>query len=233
MERLDKIIVSQTDYSRKEVKQLVQNGKVVVNEKIVLKSDIKINTEIDRIKIDGIELKVKENIYLLLNKPKGYISATEDRFQKTVLDLVPNEYQHRTLFPAGRLDKDTTGLMIITDDGEFAHDILSPKKHIKKTYNVTIDIPINTNMINGFKTGVKLNDGECKTAILEKTGQYTAIVILTEGRYHQIKRMFGCYGAKVLELQRIGMGNFKLPEDLKLGECREFNEQELKQVKEN
>ena len=230
LERLDKIIVSQTDYSRKEVKQLVQKGKVIVNEKIVLKSDIKINTEIDIIKIDGIEINIKKYIYLMLNKPKGYISATEDRSQKTVLDLVPSKYLHRNLFPAGRLDKDTTGLMLITDDGEFAHNILSPKKHIKKTYNVTIDIPINIDMINGFKAGVKLNDGECKTAILEKTGEYTGVVILTEGRYHQIKRMFGCYGAKVVELQRIGMGNFKIPNDLKLGECREFNEEELKKV---
>lgn len=168
----------------------------------------------------------------MLNKPKGYISATEDKSMQTVLDLVPEEYKHRNLFPAGRLDKDTTGLMIITDDGNFAHNILSPQKHVRKTYNVTIDIPVTNEMVEGFKNGVMLNDGECKTASLEITNTYTAIVTLTEGRYHQIKRMFGCFGAKVTELQRIKMGNFTLPKDLKIGECREFTEEELNKVQE-
>ena len=121
--------------------------------------------------------------------------------------------------------------MIITDDGTFAHNILSPGKHISKTYNVTIDIPMTEEMVQGFKDGVQLIDGECKTASLEITGQYTGIVILTEGRYHQIKRMFGCYKAKVIELERIAMGNFYLPEDLAQGECREFTEEELKKVR--
>ena len=231
MERIDKIISSQTNYSRKEVKDLIRNKRVTVNGIIISKSDIKINTEIDKIEIDNRELKIKKYIYLMLNKPKGYISATEDRTMQTVLDLVPNEYSHRSLFPTGRLDKDTTGLMIITDDGEFAHNILSPKKHINKTYNVTIDIPMTIEMVDGFKNGVMLNDGECKSAILEITDKYTGIVTLTEGRYHQIKRMFGCFGAKVLELQRIKMGNFKLPDNLKEGECREFTPEELKQVR--
>ena len=232
MERIDKIIVAQTEYSRKDVKKLVLQKRVTVNEKVVSKSDIKINSEHDKIAIDGVEINIKEYIYLVLNKPKGYISATEDKTMLTVLDLIPNEYACRELFPAGRLDKDTTGLMVLTDNGKFAHDILSPKKHIKKLYNVTIDIPVNEKMITGFQKGVLLNDGECKSAILEKTGDYTALVTLTEGRYHQIKRMFGCYGAKVIELQRIGMGNFRLPEELKLGECRELSEEELEKIKE-
>lgn len=230
MERIDKIISSQTSYSRKVVKDLIRNKRVTINDEIITKSDIKINPEIDKLKIDGNIIEIKKYIYLMLNKPAGYISATEDRTMPTVLDLVPDKYLHRNLFPAGRLDKDTTGLMIITDDGNFAHNILSPKKHITKTYNVTIDIPVTKEMVEGFKNGVMLNDGECKQAILEITGEYTAKVILTEGRYHQIKRMFGCYKAKVLELQRIKMGNFKLPEDLKEGECREFTKEELKQV---
>ena len=233
MERIDKIIVSQTEYSRKDVKKLVLQKRVVVNGEIISKSDIKVDGEKDKITIDGIEISIKKHIYLLLNKPKGYISATEDRKMQTVLDLVPEEYSHRNLFPAGRLDRDTTGLMIITDDGEFAHNILAPKKHIHKLYNVTIDIPVTEKMVDGFKNGVKLNDGECKSAILEITGRYTAQVTLIEGRYHQIKRMFGCYGAKVVELQRIGMGNLILPEDLELGECRELSEKELELVKEN
>lgn len=232
MERLDKVVCNQTGFSRKEVKELVRKKKITVNGKIILKSDIKINPDIDRIMIDEEQIRVKKNIYLMLNKPKGYISATEDRSMTTVLDLVPKEYSHRNLFPAGRLDKDTTGLMIITDDGAFAHNILSPQKHVKKTYNVIIDIPLTDEMIEGFKEGVILNDGVCKSSILEKTGEYKGIVTLTEGRYHQIKRMFGCFGAKVIELERIGMGNFMLPSDLELGKCREFTLEELKKVQE-
>ena len=231
MERLDKIIATQTGYSRKEVKDLIKQKRVRVNNEIISKSDVKVDSENDKIIIDESEIKIKKHIYLILNKPKGYISATEDRSMKTVLDLIPKQYLHRNLFPAGRLDRDTTGLMLITDDGEFAHNILSPKKHIKKIYNVTIDLPVNQEMVNGFKRGVMLNDGECKSANLEITGTNTAVVTLTEGRYHQIKRMFGCYGAKVVELQRIGMGNFKLPNNLKLGECREITENELKEIK--
>lgn len=232
MERIDKVISSETGYTRKEVKELVRKKRIMLNNEIITKSDIKINTEIDKIKIDGEEIEIKKYVYLMLNKSKGYVSATEDKNEKTVLDLVPEKYLHRNLFPAGRLDKDTTGLMIITDDGVFAHNILSPKKHIKKTYNVTIDLPVTDKMINGFKNGVKLNDGECKEAILEKTGTYTGIVTLTEGRYHQIKRMFGCFGAKVIELQRIKMGNFKLPDDLEIGSCRELTKEELNKVEE-
>ena len=231
MERLDKLIGSQTNYSRKDIKDLVKKRKILVNGEIVLKSDIKVDSSSDKIVVLGEELVFKKYVYLMLNKPKGYVSATEDKNDKTVLDLVPDEYKHRNLFPAGRLDKDTTGLMIITDDGEFAHNILSPKKHISKTYNVTIDIDMTDDMVIGFKNGVNLSDGECKSASLEITGKNTGIVILTEGRYHQIKRMFGCFGAKVIELERTAMGNFSLPSDLKLGEVREFSLEELESVR--
>ena len=198
MERLDKILVRQTGYSRKDIKILVKNNRIKVNDETVFKSDIKISVD-DVIKLDNTIIEVKEFIYLVLNKPKGYVSATEDNTNLTVLDLIDDKYRHRNLFPAGRLDKDTTGLMIITDDGAFAHDILSPKKHVEKTYNVKIDIPITNEMIIGFKNGVELIDGECKSAVFEKTGEYTGKVTLTEGRYHQIKRMFGCFSAKVIE----------------------------------
>ena len=156
MERLDKVVSNQTGYSRKEVKNLVRQKRILVNEIMVTKSDIKVDLEKDIIKLDNKEITIKKYIYLMLNKPKGYVSATIDKNDKTVLDLVPTEYLHRNLFPAGRLDKDTTGLMIITDDGDFAHNILSPQKHVKKTYIVTIDIPITEEMITGFKEGIKL-----------------------------------------------------------------------------
>ena len=227
MERIDKIIGNQTEYSRKDVKKLVLQKRVKVNGELVLKSDIKINPENDMISIDGKDINVTEYVYLILNKPQGYISATEDRSQKTVLDLIDEKYSHRELFPAGRLDKDTTGMMIITDDGQFAHNILAPKKHISKTYEVEIDIPVTEEMRLGFEKGINLNDGVCKTAKLEITGKYTAIVVLTEGRYHQIKRMFGCFGAKVTKLHRIAMGFLKLPEELKEGEARELSDKEL------
>ena len=136
------------------------------------------------------------------------------------------------LFPAGRLDKDTTGMMIITDDGEFAHNILSPKKHIKKTYRVTIDIDIDENMIKQFEKGIVLKDHICCPAIIEVQDTHTAFVTITEGKYHQIKRMFGCFGAKVLELHRITMGNLNLPADISEGCCREITEQEMKLLKE-
>lgn len=229
MERIDKIIATQTEYSRKDVKKMISQKKIEVDGKIIKSADEKIN-ENAVIKISGKELNIKKNIYLILNKPKGYISATEDKNMKTVLDLVPEKYQHRALFPAGRLDKDTTGMMIITDDGKFAHNILSPKKHIKKKYNVTIDIPVTKEMITGFERGIQLNDGECKKALLEITGEYTADVTITEGRYHQIKRMFGCYGAKVIELNRVQMGEFILPSNLKLGQCREITVKEIEQI---
>lgn len=231
MERLDKVISSQTNYSRKDIKDLVKKKAILVNGEVVLKSDIKVDGSLDKISILGEELIFKKYVYLMLNKPKGYVSATEDKNDKTVLDLVPDCYRHRNLFPAGRLDKDTTGLMIITDDGDFAHNILSPKKHITKTYNVTIDIDMTNDMVIGFKDGVNLSDVECKSASLEITGKNTGIVILTEGRYHQIKRMFGCFGAKVIELERISMGNFSLPSDLKIGEVREFTLEELDSVR--
>lgn len=232
MERIDKVIGTQTEYSRKEVKELVRKKRVMVNDEIITKSDIKINPETDIIKIDNQEIQIKKYVYLILNKPKGYISATEDKSMATVLDLVPKQYLHRNLFPAGRLDKDTTGLMVITDDGTFAHNILSPSKHVSKKYNVTIDIPMTEEMVLGFKNGIMLNDGECKSAILKITSTYTGIVTLTEGRYHQIKRMFGCFGAKVIELQRISMGNLNLPDDLEIGKCRELTKEELQKIQE-
>ena len=231
MERLDKVIASQTNYSRKEVKDLIKKKKIKVNDKIITKSDLKIDVSNDKVTINESELKVQKYVYLILYKPKGYISATIDKTTPTVLELVPKKYTHRNLFPAGRLDKDTTGMMLITDDGEFAHNILAPKKHIQKKYTVTIDISMNNKMVEEFKKGIILNDGECQSANLEITGTNTGIVTLTEGRYHQIKRMFGCFKAKVIELHRIGMGNLLLPDNLKIGECCELTEEELNKIK--
>ena len=227
MERIDKIIASQGQYSRKEVKALIAKRRIAVDGRIVSSSSEKADPMTMLLTVDGKPLEFKRNLYLVLNKPKGYVSATEDREHPTVLELVPQEYRGRDLFPAGRLDRDTTGLMIITDDGVLAHNILAPKKHVPKRYHVELDIPVTEEMRLGFSEGVMLNDGVCKSADLIKTGEKTAEVTLREGRYHQIKRMFGCFGAEVVELKRFGMGRLTLPEDLAEGECREMSEEEL------
>lgn len=232
MERIDKIIASQGKYTRSEVKKLISQKRIKVDDNVVLKPETKIDNN-SKIEIDGKQINIKENLYLVLNKPKGYISATEDKKDKTVLELVPKNLFRKDLFPAGRLDKDTTGLMIITTDGEFAHNILAPKKHIKKIYEVTLDIPVTDKMVKGFAEGIKLNDGICKSGILEITGKYTCKVTITEGRYHQIKRMFGCFSAKVINLNRICMGNLFLPKDLEQGSCRELSKEELLLLQEN
>lgn len=231
MDRIDKIIGSQTEYSRKDVKKLVSQKRVKINDKVVLKSDIKVDTKRDNIYIDNNQINIKEYVYLVLNKPMGYISATEDSKMKTVLELIDKKYTHRNLFPVGRLDKDTTGLLIITDDGKFSHDVLSPTKHVSKIYEVTLDIPVDKKMVKAFKEGIKLNDGMCKTALMEITGENSARVTLTEGRYHQIKRMFACFGTKVIKLHRIKMGELYLPENLKEGEYRELTLEELEKIK--
>jgi 16S rRNA pseudouridine516 synthase len=231
MKRIDRIISEQTKYSRKEIKELISKGKVVANEKKVSRPEEKYDDNVIII-IDDKKIDIKNHIYLLLNKPKGYVSATRDNKDKTVLDLVPDEFKSRDLFPAGRLDKDTTGLMLITDDGEFSHNILSPSKHVKKSYEVKIDLKITDDMIECFRKGVKLKDGICKEAILEKTSEFAGIVTIKEGRYHQIKRMFGCFGATVIELNRIAIGNLKIPSDLKVGMVREAKKEELDKIQE-
>lgn len=230
MDRIDKIIASQGLYSRSDVKYLVNRKRVAIDGEVVRSSSQKADPEKNVITIDGKPLTVKKQIYLMLHKPKGYVSATEDKEHQTVLALVPPELKGRDLFPAGRLDKDTTGLMIITDDGVLAHNILSPRKHVQKVYGVELDIPVTEEMQKGFAAGVELNDGICKEAELVITGEKTAEVTLKEGRYHQIKRMFGCYGAKVMELHRIAMGDLYLPDDLAEGDCRELTEEELKKL---
>ena len=232
MRRIDRIISEQTNYSRKEIKKLISKGAVFVGDNIVKNPEEKYDEESIVLKINGNIIEVRKHFYLILNKPEGYVSTTDANISNSVLALVPEKYKVKEIFPAGRLDKDTTGLMLITDDGEFAHNILSPRKHVKKIYEVTIDIPVTNEMVEGFKEGVKLNDGECKSAELEIIGENEAKVTLKEGRYHQIKRMFGCYKAKVIKLNRICIGDLYLPKDLKLGDIRELTSEELELIQE-
>lgn len=226
MERLDKLLASQGTWSRKDVKAIISKGRVTVNGSVEKKADRKIS-EGDSVTIDGELLNIQKHLYLMLNKPQGYVSATHDSTDKTVLDLVPADLKRKNLFPAGRLDKDSTGLIIITDDGDFAHEILSPKKHIPKTYLVCTDIPMSDEMSERFKSGIELNDGICRPANLEIISRYSGIVTLHEGRYHQVKRMFGCCGAKVLSLKRISMGRLSLDPNLPEGACRLLRTEEI------
>lgn len=230
MERLDKIIASQGKYSRSEVKKLVKSGRITVGGAVVKSADLKVD-ESSEIAIDGASLNYRKHIYIMLNKPKGVISATEDRTQKTVLDLVPKELYRNGLFPAGRLDGDTTGFVLITDDGDFAHRILSPKNHIMKTYHATLRDELTEEDIVRFKEGLTLGDGtECMEAhvrVLESGEKTVAEIKICEGKYHQVKRMFASIGNKVLELRRVKMGGLCLDPKLPEGECREITTEEI------
>lgn len=226
MERLDKLLASQGMLSRREVRELITKGRVTVDGAVEKRPERKVSGQ-EAITVNGTALTVQKTLVLMLHKPQGYVSAARDARDKTVLELVPPEYRRKNLFPAGRLDKDTTGLMIITDDGALAHEILAPKKHVPKRYRVTIDIPMTGTMAEGFAAGVALSDGVCRPAELEILSQYEGNVLLREGRYHQIKRMFGCYGAKVTALHRLSMGALQLDERLAPGECRPLTEEEI------
>lgn len=230
MERVDKVIGSITNLSRNDVKKYIKKKLVMVNNKIVESPKIKINPEVDIVILDGKALKYQKYIYLILNKPKGYVSATTDNISKTVIDLCPTKFRNRNLFPVGRLDKDTTGLMIITDDGNFSHNILSPKKHIKKKYYVELSGNLDNKMITDFKNGLEVGNERFKSADLEILSNNTCYVTLTEGKYHEIKRMFQKYKLEVINLQRIMMGSLVLPTDLALGECRELSSLELSKI---
>lgn len=226
--RLDKAISEQGKFSRRDAGKLITKGLVTLNGSVVRDTAAKVSREDDTVTVNGEALIMRKHLYLLLNKPLGVVSAGRDPHDKTVVDLVPPELFRSGLFPAGRLDKDTTGMVIITDDGDFAHRILAPKSHISKTYAVTLDVPVTAEMEAGFSAGISLKDEKkCMPAQLTIIGDFTARVVIHEGMYHQIKRMFGCYGAKVLALRRISMGNLPLDENLTEGDCRELTAAEL------
>lgn len=234
MERLDKIIASQGKYSRSEVKKLVKQGRVLVDGAAVKSSDVKVDPKISDISVDGESIGYKKYLYIMLNKPQGVISATDDKTQTTVIDLVPAEMKRANLFPAGRLDGDTTGFVLITDDGDFAHRILSPKNHIMKTYHALLKREITREDIEAFRRGVTLGDGtlclEAEIKSLTHYGVPAAEVKICEGKYHQVKRMFAALGNKVLALKRVKMGGLALDENLAEGECREITAEELKLI---
>lgn len=173
------------------------------------------------------QVEFVNNVYIMLNKPKGYISATHDESNRTVIDLIP-EYQHLNIFPVGRLDKDTEGLLLITNDGQFSHDLMSPSKHVSKTYEVTSQNPVTKADIDAFKRGIILSDGPVKPAQLTRINETTSQVTIYEGKYHQVKRMFHAIENEVLELKRLKIAKLALDENLKSGEYKLLSDKELK-----
>lgn len=233
MERIDKILSSALKISRTDVKKLIKKQNVTVSGKRITDANAKVDPDKDSISLNGKPIEYKKHIYIMMNKPKGVISASEDKSVPTVVDLVPDELKRSGLFPAGRLDSDTTGFVLITDDGDFAHRILSPKKHVEKTYHALLERPLSESDIKSFADGIELKDGTlCLESKLRSLGGSMAEVIIHEGKYHQIKRMFAAVGNKVLELRRVKIGGLSLDESLKEGECREITSDELDSITE-
>ena len=229
--RLDKLLALQGFGTRRQIRELVRAGKVRVGGEAAKSADEKVNPETERIFVDGGEIVYKEHVYIMMNKPRGVISATSDPKQRTVLDLLPPSLRRPGLFPAGRLDKDTEGLLLITDDGAFAHRILSPAGHVGKTYLVTPDRPADAADAEAFRSGVVLDDGyRCLPAELRTDGGGTYVTI-REGKFHQVKRMFEARGKQVLALKRLSMGGLLLDEKLRPGECRELFSWEKESIK--
>lgn len=235
-QRLDKLISSQGTYTRKQAQQLIKDGLVKVDGITVRDRGFHIDPEVNSVILDGKEFAVEKFVYLMLNKPKDVVSATNDRSQKTVVDLVPDELKKRNLFPAGRLDMTTTGFVLITDDGDFAHRILSPKNHIEKTYEARLAESVTEEQLRMVADGIVLKDGtEClpaKLKILEDSDSPLVEIKICEGKYHQIKRMFAAAGNGVIELKRTKMGKLRLDETLPEGECRRLTEAEVSLIAE-
>jgi 16S rRNA pseudouridine516 synthase len=231
MMRLDKLLSNMGVGSRKDVKMILKKKQVTVNGSVVKDSSMKVDSGADDIRVNGETIHYKPYIYLMMNKAPGYISATTDTREKTVIDLLGEDVLHFKPFPVGRLDKDTEGLLLLTNDGDLAHQLVSPKKNVGKTYYATIAGFVTDEDVTAFQEGVVLEDGyKAKPGELKilQSGDISEIeVTITEGKYHQVKRMFEAVGKKVTYLKRLSMGDLKLDGNLKLGEYRELTENEL------
>ncbi len=234
LQRLDKLIASQGRFSRREVQELIKNGAVKVNGITVRDRGAKSDDEKDIICVNGEQLDFQRFVYIMLNKPKGVVSATNDKNEKTVIDLVPKEFKGRNLFPAGRLDITTTGFVLVTDDGDFAHRILSPKNHIEKTYEARLAESVTEGQLEAVRNGIGLKDGtKClpaKVTVLADGEKPLVEIKICEGKYHQIKRMFAAAGNGVIELKRTQMGGLTLDPNLKEGECRLLDAHEVQKI---
>ena len=237
--RLDKFLVACAVGSRTEVKNFLKSGRVTVNGKKEKSAKLQIDEETDEICFDGQKLDYEEFVYYMMNKPKGVISATEDPNHKTVLDLLDDYARAKEVFPVGRLDIDTHGLLLLTNDGKLAHALLSPKRHVDKIYLARINGVMTDADVETFAQGVPLKDFTCQPAKLElvsvdtEKDQSLVRVSIAEGKFHQVKRMVGYCGKEVVDLQRLTMGTLTLDEDLKRGEWRRLTKNELEALLES
>ena len=237
--RLDKYLVACAVGSRTEVKNFLKTGRVTVNGKKAKSAKLQINEDTDEICFDGEQLDYEEFVYYMMNKPQGVISATEDTKHKTVLDLLDDYARAKEVFPVGRLDIDTHGLLLLTNDGKLAHALLSPKRHVDKTYLAQVNGIMTDEDIETFSKGIPLKDFTCQPAKLElvsidtEKDQSLVRVTIAEGKFHQVKRMVAYCGKEVVDLQRLTMGTLTLDEDLKRGEWRRLSKEELESLLES
>ena len=231
MERLDKIIAGHTGLTRKEVHTAIAKGMAAVDGIVAKKADLKIDPEIQNITFQGQDICYKKFRYFLLNKPSNLLTATSDSRRETVIDLFSAEPRYKNLFPVGRLDKDTTGLLLVTDDGDYAHRVISPKSRVEKEYIAHTDLPVPDDAAEKFLNGITLADGtQCLPAKLYKIEDNCAGIVVFEGKYHQIKRMLGVVGLGVEKLHRCRIANLLLPDKLAAGEYVELTREEAYSV---
>lgn len=227
--RADKLLADTGRWSRRDAKLLLRSGRVRVNGAVIVKGETKVDTDGLILEVDGERVLWQRFTWLMMNKPAGCLTATQDRRQKTVLDLLPPELQRQELRPVGRLDKDTEGLLLLTNDGERAHRLLSPKSHVDKVYYAEIDGTVAEEDVRAFADGMTLSDGTvCQSAVLESLGEGKCQVTLREGKFHQVKRMLAQCGKPVLYLKRLSMGGLTLDNRLQKGAFRPLTEQELR-----
>jgi len=227
--RIDKYLSVACKISRTDAKKLIKGGKVTVDGKVIKRAEDKVCVGESQVLCDKKPVTYKKHIYILMNKPSGILSAATDKRVKTVVDIIPDNLKRDGLFPVGRLDKNTTGLIIITDDGDFAHRVTSPKSNIEKCYYTELDGELTEEAKNSIENGAVLADGtKCRPAKIQMLTKNSVYITISEGKYHQIKRMFGTVGLGVNLLSRISIGRLNLPESLKEGECVEIFPDELK-----
>lgn len=233
LDRLDKTVAKHMNISRSAARQLIRSGAVEINGKKIFAAEEQLDINRDELRINGKAVAMRKYLYIMLNKPSGVLSAAKDPDCPTVIDLLPPELKRRGLFPAGRLDKDTTGLLIITDDGDFSHRLISPSHHVYKTYEAVLESPIGEEDLSKIRAGITLGDGtQClpAQAQLIRTEPVTVRVRIREGKYHQVKRMFAAVGNSVSRLHRSAIGALKLDETLLPGEARLMTDGEIKKI---
>lgn len=242
--RLDRFLANQAYGSRSEVRGQIRSGKVTVNDRVIKDEGMQVDPAQDRIYFLGREVIYREFIYLMLHKPAGVVTATEDGRERTVLDLLDPKYRHKNLFPVGRLDKDTEGLLLLTNHGALGHQLLAPKKHVPKRYYAKVEGVVSEADRAAFQVGVLLEDGyrtlpaeleiinsgECSAGALSDGACSEVMVVIHEGKYHQIKRMFCALGKQVLYLKRIAMGDLCLDPALQPGDYRELTDEEVRRL---